>query len=229
MISLYIGTILSRTHDWHYTYHETIYSTESLEDISKKAVEAVNNIPHFDPETSEIIVRHFVEGYEGDDPYLNMVQRYRFANYELNRLGDIIDSEFGETKEMILSDFTDPENRFAVGDICDIYYNSPTGPQFSGSGVITRLRPNPYELPLKTDPYCYIPGYWMSTISTSNGYIHPESYGYAQERLRKVQRAKESPEWFAFLSEVAKQGDFYFSDMIAFSELQREYLELHGK
>ena len=118
---------------------------------------------------------------------------------------------------------------FAVGDICDIYYNSTTGPQFSGSGVITRLRPNPYELPLKTDPYCYNPGYWMSTISTSNGYIHPEGYGYAQERLRKVQRAKESPEWFAFLSEVAKQGDFYFSDMIAFSDLQREYLELHGK
>ena len=195
MTNVYIGTILSHTNDWYYSFDINVYSFESLEEVSRKATKVAKQLSGFEPNMSEIIVKHYVEGYEGDDPYLNLVQKFKSATYQLNYLGEVIESYFGTNRDFILSDFTDPENRFAVGDICDIYLTTCTGPVFYGSGIVTGLRPDPHALPLITNPGCYHPGYRMTTIS-SDGCIRPEDSGFPQESLRRVARATVSPEYF---------------------------------
>lgn len=211
MRSLFISTILSNTDDWYYKFFKTLYSFESLEDIINKTLKSVKVLSSFEKSKYQIIINHFVEDYNGNDLYLKMVQKFNSAIYRINLEGDIIESQFGIGKDFILSDFTEPENKFSIGDICEIYIPSDKGTSYFGTGVITRLRQDMNEINID-NPYSFNPGYWMSFICTSEGNVTDEDFGYAQEWLRKVETPRDHVGLITEFSKIVKENKIDFRD-----------------
>lgn len=222
MKNLFISTIVLDL-DNFYCRHEILYSYISLNDIIEKSLVKIKNDPCLDKDNYLIEIIHFVEDYDGDDLYLRMVQHYGSANYLINYEGQIIESAFGEYKEFILSDFTDTENKFSIGDICEIYRPCDNGIEYCGTGVITRLRPDISEFSFSKNLEEYVPGYQMSYIGT-NGNIHRESPKFAQEWLIKVETPRENIKWFTNLSRIIKEDKIDFRDNLTFCDLIKQYL-----
>ena len=224
MKNVYISTVISNHENRFYSFREVLYSFISLEDIIKKSIDEINNRTHFNKNDYLIEIIHVVEDYTGNDLYLKMVQRFKTATYLVNYEGKIMESHFGLNRDFILSDFTEPENKFSIGDICEIYRPCDDGTKYVGTGVITRLRQDMSEITID-NPYDYNDGYWMSYISTENGNDHPESFGIAQEWLQKVDIPREYADWFIALSDIVKENKILFRDLPTYYKLQSKYIK----
>lgn len=221
MNNIFIAMVLSDSNEeGYYSLYQTFCSTKSLEDIINISIDFLKQTPRFDPDDYIIEIKHYLLNYSKTSDkivYEDFINKYEFATHYVNINGEISESCFGWSKDFIISDFTDPVDKFSIGDICEIYktYNNK---EYFGRGVITRQRTNPYN---HFDNFnIYNPGYYL-VYKTDDECHMLEDFGFGQEELVKIENCEDK--WLNKISSMVKEGDYSFRNIRTFHEIIDQY------